>query len=79
MLAAPMPGSSDFMLSEAVRAAAARGLVEPDDHIVCLMSVRDDVVLKIVSVDSLGIGLKPASHQDQKPSGDGLSLSLFAS
>ena len=54
MLAAPMPGSSDFMLTEAVRAAAARGLVEPHDHIVCLMSVRDDVVLKIVSVDEPG-------------------------
>ena len=69
MLAAPMPGSSDFMLSEAVRAAAARGLVGPDDHIVCLMSVREDVVLKIVSVDSLGIGLKPTHHQERKPGG----------
>ncbi len=66
MLAAPMPGSSDFMLSEAVRAAAARGLVEPHDHIVCLMSVREDVVLKIVSVDSLGIGLKPVSGEPKR-------------
>ncbi len=79
MLAAPMPGSSDFMLSEAVRAAAARGLVEPDDHIVCLMSVRDDVVLKIVSVDSLGIGLKPASDQDKKPESELPALHILHS
>ncbi|KAK9840140.1 hypothetical protein WJX74_004030 [Apatococcus lobatus] len=74
MLAAPMPGSSDFMLSEAVRAAAARGLVEPNDHIVCLMSVRDDVVLKIVSVDSLGIGLKPTHRQERKKDEPGADL-----
>ena len=50
MLAAPMPGASDAVLSEAVEAAVARGLVEPRQHVVCLMAAKDDLVLKILNV-----------------------------
>jgi hypothetical protein len=34
MLGAPMAGASDQLLAQAVGAAAARGLVGPDDHVV---------------------------------------------
>jgi hypothetical protein len=47
MLAAPMPGDNDFILAEAVNVAAKRGLVKPNDHVVCLVAVRDDLVLKV--------------------------------
>jgi hypothetical protein len=40
MLAAPMPGDNDFILAEAVNVAAKRGLVKPNDHVVCLVAVR---------------------------------------
>ncbi|KAK9811564.1 hypothetical protein WJX72_005997 [[Myrmecia] bisecta] len=58
MLAAPMPGDSDRLLSDAVASAAQRGLVQAHDHIVCVMSMKDDLILKIVSMDSLGEGMK---------------------
>lgn len=34
MLGAPMAGASDQLLAQAVGAAAGRGLVGPDDHVV---------------------------------------------
>lgn len=35
LLGAPMAGASDRLLGQAVEAAAARGLVGPNDHVVC--------------------------------------------
>jgi hypothetical protein len=34
LLGAPMAGASDQLLAQAVEAAAGRGLVGPDDHVV---------------------------------------------
>ena len=52
-----MDGSSDGMLAEAIAVAARKELVGPSDHVVCLLSVRDSLVLKIVSIDELGGGM----------------------
>ena len=52
-----MDGSSDGMLSEAITIAAKRGLVEPHDHVVCLLAVKESLVVKIISVDGLGRGM----------------------
>ena len=58
MLAAPnIEGSSEGMLNEAVTVATSKGLIGPADHVVCLLSVKGSLVLKIVSVDSLGGGM----------------------
>ena len=57
MLAAPMQGRSDAMLSQAVAAAVQRGLVEPHQHVVCVESVKDVLTLKIISVDAVGRGM----------------------
>ena len=52
MLAAPMPGASDAVLSGALAAAVERGLVDPNQHAVCLLASKDDLVLKVrMSVD----------------------------
>ena len=61
MLAAPMQGRSDAMLSQAVAAAAQRGLVDPHQHVVCVESIKDVLTLKIVSVDALGKGMSRKS------------------
>ena len=57
MLAAPMQGRSDAMLSQAIAAATQRGLVEPSQHVVCVESVKDILTLKIISVDNMGRGM----------------------
>ncbi len=54
MLAAPGAGNNDHMLQEAVSAAAKRGLVHPHDHVVCVMSIKDSLVVKVVTMDSIG-------------------------
>ena len=54
MLAAPMPGNNDHMMHEAVTAAAKRGLLQPNDHVVCVMSIKDSLVVKVVTMDNLG-------------------------
>ena len=53
-MAAPMPGNNDNMTQEAVSAAAKRGLVRPNDHVVCVMSIKDSLVVKVVTMDSIG-------------------------
>jgi pyruvate kinase len=63
MLGAPMAGASDQLLAQAVGAAAARGLVGPDDHVVCILSQKDDLVVEALSVDSLGSGIKAAARE----------------
>jgi len=35
MLGAPMAGASEALLQQAMHSAAARGLVGPNDHVVC--------------------------------------------
>ena len=54
MLAAPSAGSNDNMLQDAVTAAANRGLVHPNDHVVCVMSIKDSLVVKVVTMDGIG-------------------------
>ena len=57
ILSAPnVDGSSDGMLAEAIAIAAKKDLVGPTDHVVCLMSIKDSLVLKIVSIDELSGG-----------------------
>lgn len=65
MLAAPS-NNADNLLDQAVRTAASRGLVRAHDHVVCVQRVKDDFCVKIVSVDTSGLGI---SRQDKKPSG----------
>ncbi|BDA44759.1 probable pyruvate kinase 2, cytosolic [Coccomyxa sp. Obi] len=58
LLGAPMGGSnSEAMLAEAVGVAVRRGLVRASQHVVCVLSVRGDFMLKVVSVDDVGAGL----------------------
>lgn len=53
-----MGGSnSEAMLAEAVGVAVRRGLVRANQHVVCVLSVRGDFMLKVVSVDDVGAGL----------------------
>ena len=58
MLAAPMQGAGDSLLSQVLSAAVKRGLVEPKQHVVCVLSVRGDLVLNVCQVDEKGSGLK---------------------
>ncbi|EIE21536.1 Phosphoenolpyruvate/pyruvate domain-containing protein [Coccomyxa subellipsoidea C-169] len=52
LLGAPMGGAnSEQMLAEAVSVALKRGLVRAKQHVVCVLSVRGDFMLKVVSVD----------------------------
>lgn len=52
-----MQEGTEGMLADAVEVAVKRGLVEPKQHVVCVMSVRTDLVLKVVSVDDFGKGI----------------------
>lgn len=54
MSAPSVDGSSDGMLAEAVLIAGKKGLVGPLDHVVCLMTIKDSLVVKIVSMDRGG-------------------------
>lgn len=54
------------MLSEAILIAARRGLVEPHDHVVCLLNVKDSLIVKIISIDKLGKGMV-SSRQGTEP------------
>lgn len=58
ILSAPnVDGSSDGMLAEAIVIASKRGLVAPHDHVVCLLAVKESLVVKILSIDELGSGM----------------------
>lgn len=81
MLAAPMPGNNDNMMQEAVSAAAKRGLVQPNDHVVCVMSIKDSLVVKVVTMDS--IGTRTMRHTDSLAGENGVgavqaTLACFA-
>lgn len=58
MLAAPMAGSGDSMLGQVLSAAVKRGLVKPKQHVVCVLSMRGDLVLNVCQVDERGAGLQ---------------------
>lgn len=62
MLAAPSAGSNDNMLQDAVTAATNRSLVRPNDHVVCVMSIKDSLVVKVVTMD--GIGARCMRHSN---------------
>ncbi len=49
--------NSEQMLAEAVSVALKRGLVRAKQHVVCVLSVRGDFMLKVVSVDDVGGGM----------------------
>lgn len=57
MLATPQP-HGDAVLSEAIMAAARMGIVKPHNHVVAVQRIHDDFCVKIVSVDSMGAGIK---------------------
>mmetsp|Transcript_6339 Transcript_6339/g.18214 ORF Transcript_6339/g.18214 Transcript_6339/m.18214 type:complete len:686 (+) Transcript_6339:188-2245(+) len=57
VLAAPSP-SGETLLEEAVTMTTRWGLVKPNDHIVCIQQIHDSFVIKIVSVDDAGAGIK---------------------
>ena len=67
MLAAPMLGRTEAMLSQAVAAAVQRGLVEPHQHVVCVESVREVLTLKVIAVDALGRGMSRQTFPTGRP------------
>ncbi|KAL4856094.1 Pyruvate kinase 2 [Chlorella vulgaris] len=59
MLAAPTPSAGETLIEEAVQLALVQGWVEKDDHLVVVSrSQQDEVMVKIVSVDEQGAGIK---------------------
>lgn len=59
MLAAPTPSAGESLIEEAVQLALAHGWVDPNDHVVVVSrSQQDEVMIKIVSVDEHGAGIK---------------------
>ena len=69
LLGAPMGGAnSEAMLAESVRAAVQRGLVRAKQHVVCVLSVRGDFMLKVVSVDDVGGGMAHSMSSSGPPS-----------
>ena len=58
MLAAPMTGAGDTLLSQVLSMAVKRGLVKAKQHVVCVLSVRGDLVLNVCQVDDKGSGLQ---------------------
>ena len=58
MLAAPTAGAGDTLLSQVLSAAVQRGLVKAKQHVVCVLSVRGDLVLNVCQVDDRGAGLQ---------------------
>lgn len=59
MLAAPTPSAGESLIEEAVQCALDNGWVEPNDHIVVVSrSHIDELMVKIVSVDARGSGIK---------------------
>ncbi|KAK9905554.1 hypothetical protein WJX75_002050 [Coccomyxa subellipsoidea] len=62
VLAAPSP-SGETLLHEAVQMSLRVGLVKPNDHIVVVQMISDALVVKILSVDELGGGIKAIRPQ----------------
>ncbi|CAL8472137.1 g11679 [Coccomyxa elongata] len=62
VLAAPSP-SGETLLNEAVQMSLRVGLVQPNDHIVVVQMISDALVVKILSVDEVGGGIKAIRPQ----------------
>ena len=60
-------GTNDWILGEALALAAKKSLVGVEDHVVCLMAMRDSYSLKIVSMDELNRG-QVSRKQGKQPS-----------
>ncbi len=58
MLAAPQTGAGDNLLSQVLSMAVSRGLVKARQHVVCVLSVRGDLVLNVCQVDDKGSGMQ---------------------
>ena len=58
MLAAPQTGAGDNLLSQVLSMAVSRGLVKAKQHVVCVLSVRGDLVLNVCQVDDKGSGMQ---------------------
>ncbi|KAL4856085.1 ATP-dependent DNA helicase PIF1 [Chlorella vulgaris] len=71
MLAAPMSDSagSEDLLSEAIHAAFLQRLVKPMDFVVCIMSHRGSMAVKVVQVNTSGAGLRNMGGGDTSPLG----------
>ncbi|KAI3434821.1 hypothetical protein D9Q98_002878 [Chlorella vulgaris] len=71
MLAAPMSDSagSEDLLSEAIHAAFLQRLVKPLDFVVCIMSHRGSMAVKVVQVNTGGAGMRSMGGGDTSPLG----------
>ena len=59
VLAAPAPSAGEGLIEEAVIMAARNGVVRPTDHVVVLSrTMGNEFLLKVVSVDEEGTGIK---------------------
>jgi len=56
MLAAPMAGS-EGLLGEAIASAHGQGLVRPRQHVVCILTQKQSLVVKVVQVNEHGDGI----------------------
>ena len=64
MLAAPMSVSGDSsgtggntLLSDAIASAHSQGLVKPRQHVVCILSQQESLVVKVLQVNETGTGI----------------------
>ena len=53
-----MAGAGNTLLSQVLSMAVKRGLVKAKQHVVCVLSVRGDLVLNVCQVDDKGSGLQ---------------------
>ena len=73
MLAAPsQSGDTDARLGDILEGAVSRGLVGPDQYVVCVQSQRDNVMLKVVRVDEAS---GPGAGRGRQMSSGHLSIS----
>ncbi len=52
LLATPSP-NGDLVLAEAVAVAVSRGLVQPHQHVVCVLRVHEDFCIKILAANEV--------------------------
>lgn len=70
MLAAPMTDAGESLLSEAVAAASAMGLVKPNAYVVCIMSEQRSLVVKVLQVNTDGSGIRQRMLQSSALNGE---------
>ncbi|KAL4446774.1 hypothetical protein ABPG77_008018 [Micractinium sp. CCAP 211/92] len=64
LMAAPMSDTGEDLLSEAVHSAYMQRLVRPNEYVVCIMTHRGSMVVKVVQVNRTGAGLKSMGGQN---------------